>query len=108
MECVIRGDMYDHYTRAIITASYRGLVRHSAFQIDLWSYMDRCINLCLFLYSVSKLDTFESEINYAYEMMNTLFVSACSQYKCRNMVASEEFGVGKDTRIWTLSRTIFF
>ena len=42
------------------------------------------------LYSVSKLDTFENEINYAYEMMNTLFVSACRQNKFRNIVASEE------------------
>lgn len=42
------------------------------------------------LYSVSKLDTFENEINYAYEMMNTVFVSACRRNKFRNIVASED------------------
>ena len=51
------------------------------------------------LYSVSKLDIFEKEINYAHEMMNTVFVSTCRQIKFRNMVTSEEFGVGTDTRI---------
>jgi hypothetical protein len=53
------------------------------------------------LYSVSKLDTFENEINYAYETMNTVFVSACRQNKFRNILASEEFGVGTDTTIRT-------
>jgi hypothetical protein len=94
--------MADHNTRTIITASYQDLVRHSAFQIDSLSCMDRCINLCpFFLYSVSKLDTFENEINYAYKMMNTVFVSACRQNKFRNIVTSEEFGVETDTTFLT-------
>jgi len=53
------------------------------------------------VYSVSKLDAFENEINYAYEMTNTAFVSACRQNKFRNIVASEVFGVGTDTTIRT-------
>lgn len=36
-------------------------------------------------------------------MMNTVFVSACRQNKFRNILASEEFGVGTDTTM----RTIF-
>jgi hypothetical protein len=53
------------------------------------------------MYSVSKLDTSENDVNYAYEMMNTVFVSACRQNKFRNIVASEGFGVGTDTTFRT-------
>jgi len=51
---------------------------------------------------VSELDTSENEINYAYKMMNTVFVSACRQNKFRNIVTSEEFGVETDTTFLTL------